>query len=1284
MTFQCNNHYGIFNSNGINICFDNMILIPIFSILSISYLIITFEYPFKKQFQTEKIFTYLSIITCLCQLLEIISYKQHFCLIFLIISNSLLYYTLSQTSIFYIILLFLTSLLTSFHHQISHSLLHFILILLTSSKLCIVLIKKQKRKTTETFKGMIIYNINKITQWTYSYITPLLSLAKSRLITEEDLPQYPSMTFKMKETLNSTTFGKAILKVYLPRIFKIFPLFILNTLLRFVEPYMLKHILHNLEEGESIFSYALIIFIVPLIQAFLRQREIYLSTLLQHQIQKEVTSIIYEKMLKCRSVDGSKLLNIVNYSIGQITQFLMNFDDIVNLPLSIIISIVMMFKMIGDVTIWALLGMILSIPLTTFISRFQRNSFRKTMEKKEKRGKMTNEILTNIRQVKLEGLVPMAQERIEKCREDEQKQTRITSLVRSLMFAMNFISQELISIVVFALLMKKNQLKGSFVLPIMTILHQVRMPLSQLPQLFINWKEAKVGIDQITHFLQKKESSGYEIQLDSENAVEIKGTYGYKEEVILNDIDLSIQRGKLVIIVGEVASGKSTLLKSILGETILLSDKSSSWNRINGSVSYMPSTPWLRNCSVCDNILMGREYNEERMNHIIDICQLQQDILVFSDGLQTEIGERGITLSGGQKQRIGLARLLYQVNDIYLLDDILSAVDMNVANKIFEKVILDELKLSTRIICTHQLQFLQYADEIIILDNKHVKFHGSFEELNTTNYLSLLTEMNEKTSLPKQLKPNEKNFKNSNQKSNNSIYHLKEKEQHFNNEEMKENKINRKNQRKPPFNKPFSELSSDSFSQFSQKQHDQPIELMSKETIQIGRIKTNVLKEYFKKLGGIKTVIIYLFIAFSMKGMSTYADFILTSPHIVIWQYIFIKIIFIIGMVGKSIFEAIVITKTASRFHSEMLQKILHSPFIFFDTTPLGRILNRFTNDISFMDNRLKFVLTFVLRELLTIIFILIVNIISSPIFIPILVVLFFVYFSLMSFHIDSAQNLERLTSTLKSPTTSLVTEIIPGLHSIRSSQLNTLLIDEHDKSTNNHLRGSYASMLVDRWFCLRIDCIGSLIMFGSVLCSSISGAAISGLAITYAMRITHSLVTIIKSFSQIQTSFVSVERVMEYCSLETEEDIHENNLLHSTTSSDVTFDEDSKIHEIQIEGNEWLKGNISFENVTMRYRDELNDVLKSISFEIQSGEKIGICGRTGSGKTSLFQVLFRAVEKRDGNIKIDNICIEQIPHIQLRNNIGIIPQDPLVFEGSLRDNIDPYHKKTDNEIISF
>ncbi|KAG5518290.1 hypothetical protein PMAC_003086 [Pneumocystis sp. 'macacae'] len=684
---------------------------------------------------------------------------------------------------------------------------------------------------------------------------------------------------------------------------------------------------------------------------------------------------------------------------------------------------------------------------------------------------------------------------------------------------------------------------------------------------------------------------------------------GINIKLQLKDINLKVKKGELVCIVGPIGSGKSTLLLSIINETY----KIHGTININGTISYCSQVSWIQNSTVMDNILFGKPYDKYRYQKVIDACCLDVDIQTFSNGNLTEIGEKGVTLSGGQKQRINIARSIYFNADIILLDDSLSSVDSNVSKCIFEKCIRNFLKDKTVIFVTHHLNILNKADKIVYLENGKIMEIGKYSDL-----------------IDKQK----------------CFYHfVKEFIRTEEQEGISEKKTEEFQEKKNEFNT-----------------------LMQKEEREIGSIKWIVYIQFIKAAGGLWLIpaVFLLLSAFEFVNIGNNIWLSFWSKNQFRKSPNFYMIVYLaLGIAQTLLYFVIYYTYYAcsknatTNMHHKAIERVIRAPMLFFDTTPLGRIINKFTKDIKILDNSLadSYLLFSLTSSYIVAIFILIIFSIA-------LICLLSLFFILMMFYRVSSREIKRLDSLQKSDLYAQISETLTGIIIIRAygEQLKFKLENEKKNDISNS--AYFLTIASQRWLALRLDAIGNMIILSITILSVISNIdeTTTGLILSYCLQIVSMMSWMLRQFAEVEINMNSVERLHHYCDkLETEAPL--------------------VIPEKKPPPDWPQNGEIIFNDVWLKYREELPYSLKNLNIHINKGEKVGIVGRTGAGKSSIMVALYRLVELSKGSIIIDGICISEIGLHDLRSKLSIIPQEPTLFEGTIRSNLDPFNNYTDKEI---
>ncbi|KAK7432766.1 ATP-binding cassette transporter yor1 [Neonectria magnoliae] len=696
-----------------------------------------------------------------------------------------------------------------------------------------------------------------------------------------------------------------------------------------------------------------------------------------------------------------------------------------------------------------------------------------------------------------------------------------------------------------------------------------------------------------------------------------------REPFKLQDLNLSVKRNELIAVIGSVGSGKSSLLSALAGDM----RKTEGGVVFGASRAFCPQYAWIQNTTLQNNITFGKGLDKNWYKEVVRACALQADLDMLPNGDQTEIGERGITISGGQKQRLNIARAIYFDADIVLMDDPLSAVDAHVGRHIFDNAILGLLGDKCRILATHQLWVLNRCDRIVWMEGGKIQAVNTFENLMR---------------------------------------------EHRGFQVLMETTAVEEKQEEDP-DKPVESLPADDLKR--DKKNKKAAALMQQEERAMDSVPWSVYGAYIGASGSMFNAPLVVFILLLSQGTNIMTSLWLsywtsdkynlsTGAYIGIYAALgFAQAIFLFIF---SVLLSVLGTNSSKYMLQQAVTRVLRAPMAFFDTTPLGRITNRFSRDVDIMDNNLTDAIRmfFLTMAMISSVFILIIAYFYY--FAIALVPLYVLFVLAASYYRASAREVKRYESVLRSHVFAKFGEGLSGTASIRAYGLQDRFIRELRVAIDDMNSAYYITFANQRWLSIRIDVIGVLLVFTVailVVTSRFSiNPSIGGLVLSYILSIVGMMQFSVRQLAEVENAMNAVERLYYY---------------------GTEIEEEAPLHTVEVRESWPEKGEIVFDNVQMRYRASLPLVLQGLSMHVRGGERVGIVGRTGAGKSSIMSTLFRLVEITGGRITIDGLDISTIGLHDLRSRLAIIPQDPTLFRGTVRSNLDPFHEHTDLELWS-
>ena len=1090
----------------------------------------------------------------------------------------------------------------------------------------------------------------------------------------------------------------------LEMVFNIIQTFLLQRFIQFFTNYQ-----NELTRQPEIVGFAIAsgIFVTSLLRFTLFNQYFVNVFLVRFSIQSQFSGVLYRKALRLSSSSrkhktSGDIVNNLSTDVFTIANAPESLVDMLIVPLRLVMAMAALIKIIGLSTWAGIISAVILVPILSMITTSIHLLYEKNMKIKDSRVRLTSEILTSIKSIKLFAWEKPLLKRLFAIRNDNELvlQKRIGLFNAVSMFfwkCLPFVisCSCLVAYCYFATV----PLIPSVAFPALSLFQVLTDPLLNLPYLFAGVVQTNVSLKRLRELISMEETEDnvitrtYEPISQNEVAVELTNASFVWEtnedsenpddsetKYALKDINFKARKGQLTCIVGRVGSGKSTLLKSLLGQ-LPIERQQGTRATVNGTIAYCAQDPWIMNATVKENILFGCKLNKAFYQMTVEACQLTKDFEVLPDGDKTVVGEKGISLSGGQKARVALARAVYSRADVILLDDVLSAVDAHVCKKIINEVLGRNGLLSTKtvILATNTVSVLHYSHEIVMVKGGQIYERGSLGEVMTrgSDLTKLIDEFGRKEESEEETKEEADESTESGLDSpSNEVNEFHPAGFEGVEAELQLERSQTNDTRK---------ASIASFS-YNYEEEDDGTDIvrktgLSEEKGAKGRVKWSVYLEYFKACN-YSYISLYVLCYTSSVAGSLLANYILKywselnleagkNVNTIYYLALFCGVGMSAGLftlIGTSIVWTFCSISGSIYFHEKMANCVTRAPMSFFETTPVGRIINRFSEDINVIDSQLIWSCMGVVDFGLEAVGYLVVIIFNLPSMSIVVIFLFLIYNQVRKYYIPASRELKRLNSASKSPIFAHLQESISGVDTLKAYDQQERFIYKNTDYIDKLIKVSYSNNNCNRWLSMRLQAISATIIYATTLFIWATVGTkrqltpgLVGFVMINAMGVTGTLNIIIRFWANMESNGVAVERIIEYCKLPPEaEPIIEDNRPPAGWPD---------------------KGSISFNSYSTRYRENLDPVLKNISIDIRAGEKVGIVGRTGAGKSTLSLSLFRLIEATEGNITIDDIDIGKIGLYDLRRGLNIIPQDANAVEGSVRQNLDPLSLYTDEQL---
>lgn len=1057
---------------------------------------------------------------------------------------------------------------------------------------------------------------------------------------------------------------------------------LVSAVLEISTPIILNLFLQDLESGSDSLTSAIIylslLVLILVLNSFIGTHLSYEVNKLQIIMKGTIITELYSKVLNVN------LSGLKNFSVGELTNFacqdsdrischLVCFFEIWYMPLKLGIIFYLLYRYIGLAFLSGIGFCILLIPLNQIIAKRLHDYNQRLLEYRDKRMKLVHEVITNMKSIKLFSWEEKIIEKITVMRNIEiQELQKIANFDALCVYFWASAPCLITFVIMLTYFLLGNELSASSVFTTLALVDQVILPLNALPWVIMGFINAWVSLKRVQNFFNTEENSPEKaavcLPFEVQNVIEVDNCSFYwsdPTDCCLVGLQFQVNKGELMVVMGKTGSGKSSLLLALSQELNIASGELRLKEWKDGAGIVLPDS-WIKDGTVRQTIIDGSLYDPDWYKRVVYACALEKDIANFPQNDDTPVGVNGSALSGGQKIRLSLARAVYKNKHVYLIDDIFAGLDSNVALHIFQHCINGLLIAKTRVICTHRKQFASSADSLLILENRQIKYIGLPQMFNIPDM---------ETMQPRESK------------------------------EDNENK---------------DEVEKD------RPQHE--------EARQYGPVKVRVYKQYTKAAGLFLTTVVLLSL-FGMQGtkslsnwwlsvwikavaanpavlLKAFKDFALTvsveHPKSIILPNIYssrsasfipttnisselsfgidkqesnVNGTFYLTVYGSLIAANSVFTiirafsfaffgiSATKALHSSMLQNVLRTAMHFFDRTPVGVVLNRFSSDIYSVDSSLPFMLNILLAQLFSLIATLVMTSYGLPYIVLVIIPLLVLYHLIQKYYITAVREVKRLYAQAQSPLFTHFEQTVSGLVYIHSFRNVYSVQNMGIKFLEAFQRTCFCMTAATAWLRLRLQLLAAAVVFvASVIILTeihyhVADAAVLGLALTYALTINSTLAGLIEAMTEVEKEFVGAERVLQY-----------------TYELPIEVDKE----DIQLVDYSWpMRGEVKFNKVSVRYKGCESRALNEVSFFVKSGEKVAIVGRTGAGKSSLLLALFRLVDIETGIIVVDDENIHDISSKVLRQKIAALPQEPLIFSGTVRENIDPFNKYSDKDITT-
>ncbi|KAF0713079.1 hypothetical protein As57867_004518, partial [Aphanomyces stellatus] len=1113
----------------------------------------------------------------------------------------------------------------------------------------------------------------------FSWASPLIALGNERQLAPPDMwtVQDANRVDKLVEKysrvyeMHDRRLFKTFFAIYMPKIVLVGVLQVLSAGCSLFGPsYILPQIIDAVQASSTNWTRAVLLVValyaVQMGGALMQAHLSFINSVIGIQFSAFLRSKLFSKALNLSTASRQEttagdIANLISVDILNFVVFSTNLNMLWIVPIQVAVVLYLIQRQVG----WAIyvgLGAVVLIVLVTMVfTTFIGQAQMRQMGFKDDRMKVLNELFGAIQIVKFNAWEETFVNKIMHLRDQELR--AILSYIRSLLVIVTsmYTAPVLIAVIVFATysVWMGKVLTVSIVFTTLALCKYLQDALVQLPSTVVDFIDAIVSAKRLAQVLAMEERDPTNVSKEppkdcSGAAITITdGSFGWDaEKPFFEHLNWTVQRGEFVVVHGGVGTGKSSLCSILLGEMTKFQGSVS----VAGRVAYFAQQSWIQNATIRENILFAKPYDAAKYCKVLDACALTEDLVALPAGDRTEIGLKGVNLSGGQKARVSLARACYSDADIFIFDAPLAALDAIVSNQVFQKCFLGLLQHKTVVLVTHNPD---------VIDSPAVDRCFQLQDGRLVERVS--TPRSEKPSVASPTLSPLRAHLGSWEDQTTTLSHAEKYDLLVT----------------PSGKSPYH---SDAGMVFTPRKSSPGAAdgetLIVDEARAEGRVSKDVVLSYLSAVGGWCALAVMLFWTIATEGVRVASDMWLahwsnssntkseaefradSNNNLIVYSGL-VLVLCVLTVVQVYVVLTYGLRGSKLLFR-QMLDGLVQAPMRFFDTNPIGRILNRFGDDIFQCDIRLPLSFAPILVEVAMALSKIVTSIAIVQYMGLLLPPLVYAYVKLGAYFLAPLREVNRIKKTMLSPLLSLVSEAIDGAVVIRAfgERYQRRFTRLHDLDVNNYSASSFAQVTVMQWFNLRVHFVSNsivlVILLGAVVASNRISPALVGLAITYGLNIPSNLEGLVSLWASLETALIAPERVHEYANVPSE---------------------GQRTTPLVLEAAWPAHGQIEFDDVSFRYKPEDPLVLKHVSFSVRGGEKIGVVGRTGAGKSSLMMTLFRINEVATGTIKIDGVDIAAVGLKRLRSSLAIIPQNPVLFKGTLRNYMDPFDEFTDEQL---